>query len=128
VQCLRPVLAQAGALHLAILFGSHARGAARQDSDVDIAILPIDPKLPLHDELSLQAGLSAACGLEVDLVRIDTDDVLLRWEIAKDGILLFEDRPGTGARFRAEAGIAWDEQRPLFESARRRFLARVGRG
>lgn len=128
MQRLRTVLARAGGVRLAILFGSHARGAARPDSDVDIAMLPVDPKLPLHDELSLQAALSATCGRDVDLVRIDTDDVLLRWEIAKDGILLFEARPGVAARFRAEAGIAWDEHRPLFESTRRRFLARLGRG
>jgi predicted nucleotidyltransferase len=42
---------------------------ARNRPDSDVAILPLDPLLPLSDELALQAQLSSVAQREVDLVR-----------------------------------------------------------
>ena len=58
----------------------------RPDSDVDVGIVPNEDGPSLAEELALQAELSRACGREVDLVRLDHADLLLRWEVARDGV------------------------------------------
>src|SRR5689334_11483357 len=88
---VRRVLQAGPPLRLAVLFGSFAKQRARADSDLDIAILPRDDSLPLHAELDLAAQLSLRTRREVDLVRLDQATMLLRWEVAKDGILLISD-------------------------------------
>ena len=112
-------------LQLAILFGSHARGAARPDSDIDLAILPADPDLSLGDENALVADLERATGLQVDLVRLDLASPALRWRIARDGIVLLSDPAHAGPRFLARCGIEHDEHRALDAEASRRYRARL---
>jgi predicted nucleotidyltransferase len=65
---LRPVLQAGPKLRFAILFGSHARGTARPDSDVDIAIASVDELTP-RQEASLAAALERAAGIEHDTDR-----------------------------------------------------------
>jgi predicted nucleotidyltransferase len=122
---IKRVLALGPPLRLAILFGSRARGSARPDSDVDIAILPSDPTLPLSAENLLAADLERAFGASVDLVRLDGVEGALAWRIARDGVVLLSTPPWEGARFRARAGIAHDEQRELEFDAMRRYRARL---
>jgi hypothetical protein len=125
IERLRAALGGGPPLALAVLFGSTARGAMHTGSDVDVAILPEDPALSLSAELELQAALEAAARRRVDLVRLDTDDVLLRWEIARAGVPLFECDPGAFARFTAGAALAWLDFEPVFSRARRTYLERL---
>jgi predicted nucleotidyltransferase len=67
---VRRVFLDGAALQIAILFGSRARGAARPDSDMDLAILPVDPELPRRDENEFVAELERATGAQVDLVHL----------------------------------------------------------
>jgi uncharacterized protein len=108
-------------LRLAVLFGSAASGALRPDSDVDIAILPEDPELPLAAELALAVELSAACGREVDLVRLDQAPTLVRWQVARHGRVLLEAGPFEAARFAAAAAAEYIDFAPVFERATERF-------
>jgi predicted nucleotidyltransferase len=113
---------------LAVLFGSRATGRARTTSDFDIGILPVDPKLALHDELTLAASLSAAASAEVDLVRLDEDAPLLGMEIARTGICLFEETPGAFAAYRASAMSRWIDFEEVVAPHRARFLKRLAAG
>ncbi len=54
-------------LRLALLFGSHADGRAREDSDIDLALLCDEPVCSA-DRLALIGDIGAAFGLPVDLV------------------------------------------------------------
>jgi uncharacterized protein len=108
-------------LRLAVLFGSAANGALRPDSDVDIAILPEDPGLPLSVELALTVGLSLSCGREVDLVRLDQAPTLVRWQVARHGRVLLEAGPFEAARFIAAAVAEYLDFAPAFELATERF-------
>jgi uncharacterized protein len=108
-----------------MLFGSTARGTARADSDVDIAILPSHPDVALSDELALQARLSAAVHREVDLVRLDLCAPALRFRIAAQGIPLLVEAPSVLSRFRARAGIEHGELEPRQRRARELFLRRL---
>jgi predicted nucleotidyltransferase len=122
---IRQVLIEGPPLQLAILFGSRARGAARPGSDVDVAILPVDPALSLRDEGQLVANLAHAAGAPVDLVRLDRATPALRWRIARDGIVLLSTPPHAASRFLAGAGIEHDELRELELDAMRRYRARL---
>lgn len=59
------------ALRLAILIGPRARGTARPDGDLDVAILPADEHVSLADESALAAEPERVVGTPVDLVRLD---------------------------------------------------------
>ena len=122
---IRRVLLEGPPLQLAILFGSRARGGARSDSDLDLAILPVDPALTLRQENGLVAALEHVTGLRVDLVRLERAAPALRWRIARDGIVLLSDPAHVGPRFLARAGIEHDELRELEIEAMRRYRARL---
>jgi predicted nucleotidyltransferase len=112
-------------MRLVILFGSRARGSARSDSDIDLAILPVDPALSLEQEGRLASELERATGLPIDLVRLDHAEGALRWRIARDGVVLLSDPPWEAPRFLARAGIEHDALRELELDAMRRFRARL---
>jgi hypothetical protein len=68
------------------LFGSCARGAARQHSDIDVAILPRD-ELPSGFFGELNADIEeSTIPYEVDLVDLRNADPVLIAEILREGI------------------------------------------
>ncbi|WP_377846732.1 nucleotidyltransferase family protein [Bosea sp. UC22_33] len=62
----RPDLRARGVSHMA-LFGSRARGDARQDSDIDLMIEVDDPGFSLIDLVGIQQDLSEDIGLPVQI-------------------------------------------------------------
>jgi uncharacterized protein len=80
---------------LAAVFGSVARGEARPGSDVDLAILLAATSLARRHEI--EADLGRAAGCEVDLIDLADAPPQLRFEIARDGQLLYEQLPYTRA-------------------------------
>lgn len=81
-------------LEMIILFGSMATGHARQDSDIDIAIIK-NKELTARQEAVLSAELQHVLGKEVDLVDIADAGALLLGQIGRDGKLLY----GNNKRF-----------------------------
>lgn len=127
LDALREALARGPELRLAVAFGSVAAGTARSDSDLDIAILPSDPALPLRVELELATELSNAAGREVDIVRLDRDDPLLHREVAKRSVAIYEASAGVFAAYRAEAMSRWIDFDETIAPFRARYLARLAR-
>lgn len=125
---LQAVLRAGPPMRLALLFGSAAEGALRADSDVDIAILPEDPTLPLGAELSIQADLSRAAGREVDLVRLDTAPTLVKWQVAQHGVPLLVADAWSLPRFVATTASEWLDFAPALREAQERFRRRVAAG
>ena len=125
VEKARRVLAAGPPLCLAALFGSIARGEGRPDSDVDIAIVPVDPELTLADEMDLQFALEQAIGRTVDLVRLDHGSTLLRFRVARDGVPILARSPVDWTRFQARAAAQWCDEGPALEHAAERFRRRL---
>lgn len=75
-------------VELAVLFGSHARGAARPGSDVDVAIRLSDDSP--EETRGVELALGRAAGRDVDVVPLDASPPLLRFEIAREGKVLLE--------------------------------------
>lgn len=70
------------------LFGSHADGTARPDSDLDLGILPRSPAL--HQRLlDILADLTRAGFDRVDIVFLDQADLTTRYEIVRRNTPLY---------------------------------------
>ena len=68
---LRQVLERHPKILLALLFGSVAKGTARYDSDLDIAVAAAHP-LDAHDIMALISELAELTGRPVDLIDLST--------------------------------------------------------
>ncbi len=121
IQALTAYFAQSGdGLVCAYLFGSHARGTAREGSDVDIGVVYIDgqPSDPLAP-LDLAGRLEAALGREVDLVHLNRAPVDLVHRVLRDGVLILDRDPHARARFEVRARNEYFDLKPILDEYRR---------
>jgi predicted nucleotidyltransferase len=109
-------------VRLAAAFGSVARGEERPGSDLDLGLLLAPDSLALRQEVELVLGRAAR--REVDFVYLNEASSLLRFEIARDGVLLLERRPHDWADFRAHAMIDWWDWAPTARMITRTILER----
>ena len=123
VSALRRALRNERSLRTVVLFGSVARGTARPDSDIDLAVAPA-PARAVAERIS--ARIDAAIGRKVDFVDWDgaRQSVELAARLLRDGIPLRDnvgewtslcaDRPNVLRRGRRrEAAWAALERRVL---------------
>ncbi len=82
-------------LKLMILHGSYAKGNYREESDLDIAVLGQAP-IAFGELLEIQETLADVFGdnqqRELDLKSLHGIDPFFRFQIMKDGVLLYGDR------------------------------------
>jgi predicted nucleotidyltransferase len=97
-------------LKLAVLFGSQARGKARPRSDVDLGIL-LDP-YSAELRFQVEARLGRSAGRPVDVVLLDDAPPLLRFEIAREGKLLFQREDHLWTDFKTKAMVDWWDWAP----------------
>lgn len=95
-------------VRLAYLFGSVANGRVGALSDVDIAVLVDGKVLTRSVGFDYEAGLiTSLMGClrfpKIDLALLNGAPSLLRFMVARDGILVQEREPGEALRFRVEA-------------------------
>jgi hypothetical protein len=83
------------------LFGSHAEGRARPDSDIDLALVTRD-KSSHPNILDLLTDLATQGFSNVDLTFLDTDDVVLKHQAVRLNRVIYYtpdfDRGGTYSR------------------------------
>lgn len=120
---LRRIAAGQPGLALLVLFGSRARGEPSAHADWDFGFLA-DASL---DPLALMATLAAVVGSErLDLVDLARTSGLLRYRAARDGVLVYEARPGLFDRFRFEAARFWYDAEPVLRPGYDAVLDRLG--
>lgn len=95
---MREVLRDRQDVHLALLFGSQARGKARPDSDVDVAVLGEN-----LDVFDLYGDLSLAVHKEVDVVDLSFAGFALLNAIVRDHVIIHQGRPGAAGRWLSHA-------------------------
>jgi predicted nucleotidyltransferase len=83
-QNLRDVLSALPGLQLALLFGSLAKGQARVDSDVDLAV-QADHPLTAEERLSLMDAVAHAVQRPVDLIDLRTAGEPTRGQVVRHG-------------------------------------------
>lgn len=121
---LRERLRERPDLHLAVLFGSQARGKARPDSDLDLAVLGDQ-----LDTLSLARDLSLATDLEVDVIDLGQDlGYPLLNAIVRDAIFVFQGRPNAGGRWLSNSLLQLELDRTWYERMRNAYLKGLAEG
>ncbi len=103
------------------LFGSVARGSARPDSDVDVAVLlDREPPETLEGSAATMAGdVEAAIGRPVDLVVLNRAPVDLIHRVLRDGLLLVERDRNARVRFEVRARNEFFDLKPHLDRYRR---------
>lgn len=125
IELLRRRLAAAlqahGEVELALLFGSQARGKARPDSDVDVAVVG-----RAVDTLRLAIELTDALGAQVDVVDLSDDPPFaLLMAVLADGVKIHEGRPGAYGRFLSHSLMVLETDLPAYRAMQRAFVQRV---
>ena len=71
------------------LFGSSATGKVRVDSDMDLAIVAQDETIK-DKKLLILSDLAREGFCNVDLVFMDTDDIVLQYEAVRQNALIYQ--------------------------------------
>ena len=86
-----------------VLFGSQARGDAREDSDVDLLVVA-ETDLPLRERYPLMRGLLADFPAAFD-VFWKTPEEYRRWRSVVNHVVYFAEKYGRVVYERRDAGI-----------------------
>lgn len=113
----------------ALLFGSHARGTARSDSDVDIAVeLTAGAARDVRSLGGLVARLESAVGQPVGLALLDEAPPALAYRIFRDGRLLVERDHASLAARKARAILDYLDFKHVAELCAAGVLRAAARG
>jgi hypothetical protein len=105
----------------AYLFGSRARGTARDGSDVDVAILLAqDPPRTFEGlPLDIESELERRLGLPVQVVTLNNAPADLIHRVLRDGILLLDRDPSRRIRFEVRSRNEYFDLLPILRRYRR---------
>jgi predicted nucleotidyltransferase len=118
---LARILAADPRVNLALVFGSRARGTAREDSDLDLAVLGGADL----DRLRLAAELSLASGLDTAVIDLRAVPIPLLAAIIRDGVVVFERQSGLFASWRTQRLLDLELDLPWFRRMRDAWLTQV---
>lgn len=119
---LRDIARRSSGLELLVLFGSRARGEAHSGSDWDFAFRgpdSVDVGILIAD-----LGVSLSTN-HVDLVDLDRAGGLLRYQVARDGVPIYEARPHAFEQFWLDAVSFWCDARHVLEPAYNSIVERI---
>ncbi len=123
LEAVHAVMAARAGLDLLVLHGSRARGEAREDSDWDFGYLGA-ASLEVSE---LYADLALTLRTDrIDLVDLARAGGLIRYRVARDGIVLFEREPGMFERFWFNAVSFWCDAEPVLRAGYRAILEELG--
>ena len=121
------VLEHFSEVEAAFLFGSHAVGRARPESDVDIALVPATEALRAR-KLDLLTAFAQA-GLEnVDLAILDDSDIVLRFEAVSPNQLVYAKEEFDRGSYYSRVVREYFDFLPILEVQRKAYKERLQRG
>ena len=103
-----------------MVFGSVARGVARPDSDLDVALAGDIP-----DVLELSVRLSDVTGRAAHVVRLADASIPLLAELIDDAVVVYEKQPGAAAIWRSQTLADLELDRPWYQRQRDAWLKHV---
>ena len=123
-QRIRRVLARYPFIEAAYLFGSHAAGRARPDSDVDLAV--VGPRSEVQArKLDILADLTAEGLDRVDLIALDGADPAIRFEAVHLNCLVFARRGFDHGQYFSLALREYFDLEPYLRLQREAYKRRV---
>jgi predicted nucleotidyltransferase len=99
-------------VRLAFLFGSAVSRGLDSAKDVDVAAAFTHP-LTLLEQGTLATQLEQVTEREVDLIDLDATSTLLRWEVARGGVVLFARDHAELVEFRARVPLEYFDLEPF---------------
>lgn len=110
-----------GEVAAAWLFGSHAHGTARPDSDVDVAVLFARAPAPtlLGPGTDLAADLERSLGRPVDLVVLNRASADLVHRVLTDGVLVCDRDRSVRIAFESRKRAEYFDLIPMLRQIRR---------
>jgi len=116
------LLARNFGLRLIVLFGSTARGVMNRESDIDLGVLLEKPLSPVQRR-RLWSALSTLFPADVDLTVLNHADPLVSYQIASEGVILFETVSFAWETWKSYAVRRyWDTHK--FRESQSKYLAR----
>jgi len=115
----------------AYLFGSHATGKARPQSDVDVAVLlsQTDGFERFERRLRLMRDVEEAIGRRADVVILNDAPPLLTHRVLKEGNLIFEHDQAARVEFEVRVGQVYTDLAPMRHFFREALFREIqGRG
>ncbi|MCF6463518.1 type VII toxin-antitoxin system MntA family adenylyltransferase antitoxin [Clostridium sp. Cult1] len=86
-------------INFAYIFGSYARGEENINSDIDIAIMPMELNMDKMSELFIRGNLielgKHIFKKDVDIVFLNIDSVFLKYKIIQEGIVIKDSKERT---------------------------------
>jgi predicted nucleotidyltransferase len=110
-------------VRLMVAFGSAVRGQARADSDLDIGVLGGS----LWEQLAVGTELGRVVHREPHVMDLATASEWLCFQVARDGVLIFEREPSTWIEFKAQAMIRYWDVAPIIELTAQGVRRRLAR-
>lgn len=109
------------------LFGSYAKNQARESSDVDVAIY-VDPDVGRGSTLDLRlrytVELETAIGKQVDVIILNQAPPILRHQVFRHGILIYERDPARVRRFVGNALTEFYDEIVSLDAAQKTLIRR----
>lgn len=110
-------------------FGSFGTASARQDSDIDLAVLPREP-LPQADCWKLTEELAVIAGKDVDLIDLRSVSTVMRAQVVSSGRRLYCADPKRCAEFEDYVYSAYarlnEERRGILQAIHQRGAVHGG--
>ncbi len=106
------------------LFGSCTTGKMRRDSDVDLAVVPYDSKAR-EQLLDIMADLMRHVYDRIDLVFLDTKDVVLRFEAVRHNKVLYATPDFDPGEYSSRIVREYWDFKPYLEVQRKAYKQRI---
>ncbi len=90
IECLRAVFRRYDAIQAVYLFGSYAEGRARENSDLDLAVVLHREVQGRPDLLDVLTDLVTAGFENVDLVFLDEVDLIVQYEAIRNNNVIYQ--------------------------------------
>ncbi|GAB4582121.1 MAG: hypothetical protein Fur0022_48760 [Anaerolineales bacterium] len=114
-------IAAAFHLRLIVLFGSTVRGYTHSESDMDVGVF-VEKKLTNSKRMALWSQLSRLFPRDVDLSVLNHIDPVIAFQIAKEGMVLFEAEPDAWENWKSYVSRQyWDTEK--FRADLSKFVA-----
>jgi predicted nucleotidyltransferase len=106
------------------LFGSSASGRRHAESDLDLAVVPRHPRI-VSRKLDILADLARAGFYDVDLVFLNTDDIVLKYEAVRQNQLAYQSQDFDRGGYYSEVVRKYLDFLPYLEVQRKAYRRRI---